>query len=123
MPDLLASRFTSSHIFLLAYFALASLSEAEVILLDLLPLLSLTMMMTMMMTTTTKRNLAAAALVALATMSTSTTHVVVRALESVTISYQPALYWALPIYIAEERGYFADMDLNVSYVTVRHNFN
>ena len=35
-----------------------------------------------------------------------------------TISYQPATYWALPIYIAEQKGYFDELGLNVSYVVV-----
>mmetsp|Transcript_3941 Transcript_3941/g.7750 ORF Transcript_3941/g.7750 Transcript_3941/m.7750 type:complete len:134 (-) Transcript_3941:15-416(-) len=36
----------------------------------------------------------------------------------VTISYQPALYWALPIYLADQRGYFDELGLDASFRTV-----
>jgi len=35
----------------------------------------------------------------------------------VTISYQPALYWALPIYLADQRGYFDELGLDASFRT------
>lgn len=38
-------------------------------------------------------------------------------LTKITISYQPSLYWALPFYIAQEKGWWKDVGLDASYVT------
>jgi len=35
--------------------------------------------------------------------------------DKITISHQGAVYWALPIFIAQEKGYFASLNLEPSY--------
>jgi ABC-type nitrate/sulfonate/bicarbonate transport system substrate-binding protein len=37
--------------------------------------------------------------------------------EPITISYQPALYWALPFYVATEKGWWAEVGLEPEFVT------
>lgn len=37
--------------------------------------------------------------------------------EKITISYQPAMYWALPLHYATEMGWWAEMDLAPEFVT------
>jgi ABC-type nitrate/sulfonate/bicarbonate transport system substrate-binding protein len=36
----------------------------------------------------------------------------------VTVSYQPATWWSLPIYMAEQNGYFAELGLEVTQINV-----
>lgn len=38
-------------------------------------------------------------------------------LEPIKISYQPSLYWALPFYIATEKGWWKEAGLDASFVT------
>lgn len=38
-------------------------------------------------------------------------------LEPINISYQPALYWALPFYVATEKGWWAEVGLEPSFTT------
>lgn len=38
-------------------------------------------------------------------------------LKKINISYQPALYWALPFYIATEKGWWKEVGLDPSFVT------
>lgn len=38
-------------------------------------------------------------------------------LTKINISYQPSLYWALPFYIAAEKGWWKDVGLDASFVT------
>ncbi|MFG1346694.1 ABC transporter substrate-binding protein [Xanthobacter autotrophicus DSM 431] len=40
-----------------------------------------------------------------------------QALTKINISYQPSLYWALPFYIAAEKGWWKDVGLDASFVT------
>src|SRR5437773_7486836 len=35
----------------------------------------------------------------------------------IKVSYQPALYWALPFYIASEKGWWAELGLKPTYST------
>ncbi|WP_112310768.1 ABC transporter substrate-binding protein [Pseudogemmobacter bohemicus] len=37
--------------------------------------------------------------------------------EKITISYQPAMYWALPLHFANEKGWWAEMGLAPEFVT------
>ncbi|SMO97447.1 ABC transporter substrate-binding protein [Paracoccus laeviglucosivorans] len=37
--------------------------------------------------------------------------------ESIRISYLPSLYWALPFYVASEKGWWAEVDLEPEFVT------
>lgn len=37
--------------------------------------------------------------------------------EAITVSYQPSLYWALPFHIATEKGWWAEVGLEPSFVT------
>jgi hypothetical protein len=38
--------------------------------------------------------------------------------EKITISYQPATWWSLPVYMAEQNGYFEELGLEVSIKVV-----
>lgn len=38
-------------------------------------------------------------------------------LTKISISYQPSLYWALPFYIAAEKGWWKDVGLDATFVT------
>jgi sulfonate transport system substrate-binding protein len=38
-------------------------------------------------------------------------------LTPINLSYQPALYWALPFYLATEFGWWADVGLDPSFTT------
>jgi len=38
-------------------------------------------------------------------------------LEPIKISYQPALYWSLPFYIATEKGWWKELGLDARFVT------
>lgn len=40
-----------------------------------------------------------------------------RAAEKIGVSYQPALYWALPFYIADKKGWWAEIGLEPTYST------
>ncbi len=40
-----------------------------------------------------------------------------RAADKVGVSYQPALYWALPFYIADKKGWWGEIGLDPSYST------
>lgn len=37
--------------------------------------------------------------------------------EAITVSYQPSLYWALPFHVATEKGWWAQVGLEPSFVT------
>ena len=50
--------------------------------------------------------------VALAVVSTG-----VAAQQEIKVSYQPALYWSLPYYIASEKGWWAELGLKPTYST------
>ncbi|MGJ3262848.1 MAG: ABC transporter substrate-binding protein [Salinarimonas sp.] len=39
------------------------------------------------------------------------------AVTEIQVSYQPALYWALPYYIADQKGWWAELGLSPSYST------
>ena len=36
-------------------------------------------------------------------------------LTEIKVSYQPALYWALPFYVAAEKGWFAEVGLKPEF--------
>lgn len=38
-------------------------------------------------------------------------------LTEIKVSYQPALYWALPFYVAEEKGWWAELGLKATFST------
>src|SRR6185503_4025872 len=38
-------------------------------------------------------------------------------LAEIKISYQPALYWALPFYVAEQKGWYGEVGLSPMYST------
>jgi len=40
-----------------------------------------------------------------------------QALEEIKVSYQPALYWALPFYIATEKNWWAEVGLKPTFST------
>lgn len=40
-----------------------------------------------------------------------------QALDTLKVSYQPALFWALPYYIADQKGWWAELDLKPEYST------
>jgi ABC-type nitrate/sulfonate/bicarbonate transport system substrate-binding protein len=40
-----------------------------------------------------------------------------QALTEIKVSYQPALYWALPFFVATEKGWWAEVGLKPSFVT------
>ena len=62
-----------------------------------------------------KRNIAAlAAGIAFATAG-SAGHA--QQLTEIKISYQPALYWALPFYVAEQKGWYAELGLKPVFST------
>src|SRR5438876_8181998 len=37
--------------------------------------------------------------------------------QEIKVSYQPALYWSLPVYIASEKGWWAELGLKPAYST------
>lgn len=39
------------------------------------------------------------------------------AADKITISYQPAMYWALPLYFASQKGWWQEVDLDPVFVT------
>ncbi len=57
--------------------------------------------------------LAGAVLAASANLS----HAAVRAAEKLGVSYQPALFWALPFYIADKKGWWGEIGLDPNYST------
>ena len=38
-------------------------------------------------------------------------------LTEIKVSYQPALYWALPFYVASEKGWWAELGLSPTFST------
>ena len=60
-----------------------------------------------------KRMTAGLALLALATLSTGS----VLAQTPIKVSYQPAVYWALPFYVATEKNFWADAGLKPEFST------
>lgn len=65
--------------------------------------------------TTTKRTLLAAALAC--AIGLGAPAVEAQPLKKINISYQPSLYWALPFYIATEKGWWKEVGLEPSFVT------
>ena len=61
--------------------------------------------------------LAGALVVALAGGSAGGPAMAAEPLKPVKISYQPSLYWALPYYIATEKGWWKEVGLDPSFVT------
>jgi len=49
--------------------------------------------------------------------STFLPHVTARAADKVGVSYQPALFWALPFYIADKKGWWGEIGLDPNYST------
>ena len=41
----------------------------------------------------------------------------VNAQQEIKVSYQPALYWSLPYYIASEKGWWAELGLKPTFST------
>lgn len=54
---------------------------------------------------------------ALAAALCSTLAVQAQALTEIKVSYQPALYWALPFYVATEKGWWAELGLKPEFST------
>jgi NitT/TauT family transport system substrate-binding protein len=54
---------------------------------------------------------------ALAAALCSTVAVQAQALTEIKVSYQPALYWALPFYVATEKGWWAELGLKPEFST------
>ena len=54
-----------------------------------------------------------AALAAGITLGFATTAASAQQLTEIKISYQPALYWALPFYVAEQKGWYAEVGYDV----------
>ena len=52
-----------------------------------------------------------AALAAGITLGFATTAAFAQPLTEIKISYQPALYWALPFYVAEQKGWYSELGL------------
>ena len=60
-----------------------------------------------------KKQLAAIAATAFVVFAAPT----VQAQTEIKISYQPALYWSLPFYIAAEKGWYAELGLKPVFST------
>jgi len=58
-----------------------------------------------------------AALAAGITLGFATTAASAQQLTEIKISYQPALYWALPFYVAEQKGWYAELGLKPVFST------
>src|SRR6478672_600644 len=58
-----------------------------------------------------------AALAAAITLGIATTAPYAQQPTEIKISYQPALYWALPFYVAEQRGWYAELGLKPVFST------
>ena len=58
-----------------------------------------------------------AALAAAITLGIATTAPHAQQPTEIKISYQPALYWALPFYVAEQKGWYAELGLKPTFST------
>src|SRR4026207_926031 len=58
-----------------------------------------------------------AALAAGITLGFATTDASAQQLTEIKISYQPALYWSLPFYVAEQKGWWAELGLKPTFST------
>ncbi len=54
---------------------------------------------------------------AVAMLAISPLHATAQAVQTIKVSYQPALYWALPFYIATEKGWWAEVGLKPEFST------
>ena len=50
---------------------------------------------------------------ALAVLAVTGAHA--QATEEIKVSYQPALYWALPFYVATEKGWWGELGLKATF--------
>ena len=58
-----------------------------------------------------------AAIAAAITLGIATTAAHAQQPTEIKISYQPALYWALPFYVAEQKGWYAELGLKPTFST------
>jgi NitT/TauT family transport system substrate-binding protein len=64
-----------------------------------------------------KRTIVAIASAVTLGLAATGAHVQAQPLTEIKISYQPALYWALPFYVAAEKGWYAEVGLKPEFST------
>ncbi len=63
------------------------------------------------------KSLALAGMIAIASAGLQGGANTARAADKIGVSYQPALYWALPFYIADKKGWWGELGLDPDYST------